>query len=151
MVTLVEPQLYMNRSGDALKQLGVSIEGQDLIVVHDELDLPRGRVRVKVGGSSAGHRGIESIAEHYGADFVRVRVGVGRPAPGTDVVDHVLSRFDDSEREEIAVSITTAASAVECVLERGAEVAMQRYNIRKPEADEPSASTLESEKERSIT
>jgi PTH1 family peptidyl-tRNA hydrolase len=131
MVTLVEPQLYMNRSGEALRQMGT--EPQDLIVIHDEIDLACGRIRVKVGGGSAGHRGITSIAERLGPEFIRVRVGVGRPIPGSDVVDHVLAPFDASEREAIAATINAAADAVECILTSGAEAAMQRFNARSPE------------------
>jgi PTH1 family peptidyl-tRNA hydrolase len=137
-VMLIEPQLYMNRSGEALMQAGVTVEPRDLLVIHDEIDLPRGRIRVKVGGGSAGHRGINSIAEHYGTEFVRVRVGVGRPAGGGGVVDHVLAPFDESERAEVATAVASAADAVECILKAGPEAAMQRFNGRQPESnDEP--------------
>ena len=141
-VMLVEPQLYMNRSGDALMQIGVAVEAQDLIVIHDEIDLPRGRIRVKVDGGSAGHRGVASIAEHYGSDFVRVRVGVGRPAEGGDVVEHVLAPFAEGERDEVEATIKVAADAVECILQAGYEAAMQRFNGRQPESiDQPSLPT----------
>lgn len=141
MVMLVEPRLYMNRSGEALRQIGVAVGGQDLIVIHDEIDLPRGRIRVKVGGGSAGHRGVNSITEHYGSDFIRVRVGVGRPAPGADVVEHVLAPFAESERDEVVAAISLAADAVECILKVGHEAAMQRFNGRQPESiDQPSIS-----------
>ena len=131
-VLLAQPRLFMNRSGEALVALG-AIGASELIVVHDEIDLPCGSVRVKVRGGTAGHRGLASIAEHYGLEFTRVRVGVGRPTPGGDVAEYVLGRFPSEEDTIIAGAIASAADAVECVLEHGDQVAMQRFNTRQPE------------------
>jgi len=133
VVVLVQPRLYMNRSGEALAQLGVVSDVSDLVVVHDEIDLPSGTVRVKFGGGTAGHRGVESMAAHYGSEFVRVRVGVGRPAPGADVAEYVLGRFQPEEATRIATGLRAAADAVECVLEQGHQAAMLRFNTRQPE------------------
>jgi PTH1 family peptidyl-tRNA hydrolase len=134
-VTLIEPELYMNRSGEALAALDLGFEAADLIVAHDEMDLPVGRIQVKIGGGTAGHRGIESIVRHYGPDFVRIRVGVGKPSAGADAVEYVLARFESSEEASIASAIGSAADAVECVLEYGGQEAMSRFNVRQPIGD----------------
>jgi peptidyl-tRNA hydrolase, PTH1 family len=129
-ILLVEPQLYMNLSGAALSRLRPPLTAGELIVAHDELDLGCGRVRIKRGGGAGGHRGIASIIEHYGAEFVRVRVGVGRPSVGEDPAEYVLSPFADGERETIDAAVARAADAVDCILRHGLEVAMNRFNAR---------------------
>ena len=121
-VLLLKPTTYMNRSGSALADVRV----EDLIVVHDELDLEPGTVRVKVGGGAGGHNGLRSIIQNLGNDFVRVRVGIGRPPVGVTVTDYVLGRMDAVMRD----AIPTAADAVEAVLDHGPEVAMNRFNVR---------------------
>lgn len=113
----------MNNSGAALS----GYEAEDLIVVHDELDLPPGEVRVKVGGGAGGHNGLRSMIERHGGDFVRVRVGVGRPPEGMSVTDYVLGGMEKSVRE----AIPTAADAVEKILADGPERAMDVFNVRK--------------------
>ncbi len=120
--TLIKPQTFMNNSGAALG--GCRVQG--LIVVHDDLDLPPGEVRVKVGGGAGGHNGLRSIISQLGNDFVRVRIGVGRPPAHMTVTDHVLGRMDVAVRDAVPV----AADAVELVVEQGAEAAMNRYNVR---------------------
>src|SRR5262249_6888240 len=127
---LVEPQLYMNLSGEALARLDPPISARDLIVVHDDLDLECGRLRVKCGGGTAGDQGVESIVNHFGPDFSRVRVGVGRGCRETDTVDHVLSSFDSDELAIITAAVTNAADAVECILSEGEMRAMNRFNTR---------------------
>jgi PTH1 family peptidyl-tRNA hydrolase len=92
--------------------------------------LALGSVRVKCGGGTAGHHGLDSIVECYGSDFVRVRVGVGRPPRGEDGADYVLSRFHEEEREVIATAIACAADAVECILAAGERTAMNTINAR---------------------
>jgi PTH1 family peptidyl-tRNA hydrolase len=129
-VALIEPQMYMNMSGPALARGGQRIEVKRLIVIHDDLDLQLGSVRVKCGGGTAGHHGLDSIVQCYGRDFVRVRVGVGRPPSGEDGVDYVLSRFREQERESVAVAIGRAADAVECIISGGEQTAMNRFNVR---------------------
>ena len=112
----------MNNSGSALA--GYGTEG--LILVHDDLDLPPGDVRVKVGGGAGGHNGLRSVIQHLGSDFVRVRVGIGRPPVGVGVTDYVLGKMDAVVRE----AIPRAADAVEAVVEDGPEAAMNRFNTR---------------------
>ena len=112
----------MNNSGAAL----ASYEADNIIVVHDDLDLPEGDVRVKVGGGAGGHNGLRSAIGHLGPDFVRVRVGVGRPPPGMGVTDYVLGKMNAAVRD----AVPRAADAVETVVEDGPEAAMNRFNAR---------------------
>ena len=122
-VTLLKPTTFMNNSGSAL---GGHNRADDLIVVHDDLDLPEGDVRVKVGGGAGGHNGLRSVIGRHGPDFVRVRVGIGRPPPGMGVTDYVLGKMNSAVRG----AVPRAADAVEAVLEDGPEVAMNRFNAR---------------------
>ena len=105
------------------------------MIVHDELDLAPALLRVKVGGGLAGHNGLRSIKQHLHSDeFVRVRIGVGKPPSKERGADHVLSRVSKREREEMDVTIAEAADAVECILTDGVDTAMNRYNApRTPE------------------
>ena len=121
-VTLLKPTTFMNNSGAALAEY----KADDLIVVHDDLDLPDGDVRVKVGGGAGGHNGLRSAIGHLGPDFVRVRVGVGRPPPGMGVTDYVLGKMNAAVRD----AVPRAADAVETVVEDGPEAAMNRFNAR---------------------
>ena len=129
-VALIEPQMYMNMSGPALVRAG-QVEATQFIVVHDDIDLELGGTRVKQGGGTAGHRGLRSIVECYVEDFVRIRIGVGRPRR-KDTVGYVLSKFDDEEDETIAAAITRAADVVECIVAEGEERAMNTFNVRTP-------------------
>jgi PTH1 family peptidyl-tRNA hydrolase len=119
---LIKPQTFMNDAGAALG----AFRTEDLIVVHDDLDLEAGVVRVKVDGGAGGHNGLRSIIRHRGNDFVRVRVGIGRPPEGMTVTDYVLGRMDAAVKDAIA----WAADAVEAVIEAGPEAAMNRFNVR---------------------
>jgi PTH1 family peptidyl-tRNA hydrolase len=121
-VTLLKPTTYMNKSGAAL----AGYEAAQLVVVHDDLDLPVGDVRVKVGGGTGGHNGLRSIIGYLGAEFVRVRIGIGRPPVGVSVTDYVLGRAEAAMKE----AVPQAADAVEAVLEAGPEAAMNRFNAR---------------------
>jgi peptidyl-tRNA hydrolase, PTH1 family len=122
-VTLLKPTTFMNNSGSALAGHN---RAEDLIVVHDDLDLPEGDVRVKVGGGAGGHNGLRSVIGRYGPDFIRVRVGVGRPPPGMGVTDYVLGKMNSAVRD----AVPRAADAVEAVAEDGPEAAMNRFNAR---------------------
>ena len=134
-LALLEPMTFMNDSGasvqPAMAFLKVAIA--DLLVLHDEIDLPFGEVRIKAGGGHAGHNGLRSIVERVGsADFVRVRIGVGRPPPtfAGDVAAYVLSGFDAAERAELPGVLSRAVQAAEEVLRAGPEAAMNRFNAR---------------------
>lgn len=124
----------MNDSGLAVSALSrryVDSHPNSLVVVHDELDLEPGVVRVKIGGGIAGHNGLRSIEQHlHTRDFLRVRIGVGKPPGRALGVDHVLRRPAKAERELIAVALELAADAVEAVLADGPVAAMNRFNSR---------------------
>jgi PTH1 family peptidyl-tRNA hydrolase len=120
--TLLKPTTFMNNSGSAVSDY----RPENLVVVHDDLDLEAGTVRVKVGGGAGGHNGLRSIIGRLGNDFVRVRIGIGRPPVGLGVTDYVLSRMDSAVKE----AIPAAADAVEFLLEHGPEAAMNRFNVR---------------------
>lgn len=146
-VTLVKPLGTMNRSGEAVRAwLGATAAGTDrLVVVHDDLDLPLGRLRIVPGGRSGGHRGVQSIQDALRTTaFARVRVGIGRPAgAGGDVVGHVLSPFGETERRAAAEAVARAVEAVEVLIGAGLPVAMNRFNVRsrgpEPEGRAPAA------------
>jgi peptidyl-tRNA hydrolase, PTH1 family len=130
---LVKPQTYYNLSGECVAAiLGYyKIPGERLIVVHDEIDLEPRQLRLKRGGGDAGNRGVRSIAAALGTpDFVRVRVGIGRPAPGLEAKDHVLQTMSRAEREAFKDSIERAVAAIETVIANGLERAMNLYNQR---------------------
>jgi peptidyl-tRNA hydrolase, PTH1 family len=132
-LALAFPQTYMNDSGRAVaplvRRFGVT-DLADLVVVHDELDLPLGVVRVKAGGGLAGHNGLRSIKAHLHTDgFTRVRIGIGKPPGGKEQgADHVLNSPGRRDRTELDVSIEVAADAVECILLEGVSAAQNRFN-----------------------
>ncbi len=133
-LALAFPQTYYNESGVAVAALarryGID-DPRQIVVVHDELDLPPGRIKVKVGGGLAGNNGLRSIKAHLGTDeFVRVRIGVGKPPGRMSGADHVLRRPGKAELAELDIAIEEAADAVELMLAEGPEAAMQRYNTR---------------------
>lgn len=129
-LAVLMPRTFMNLSGDSVQPACafLKIEPSDVVVVHDELDLPFGDVRLKASGGHAGHNGLRSIIQRLGTpDFVRVRVGVGRPPAGFtgDVADFVLSDFTTSERAELPKLIEKALMAVERVAREGVQAAMR--------------------------
>jgi PTH1 family peptidyl-tRNA hydrolase len=133
----VKPLTYMNLSGEAVGAAArfYKVEVGDVIVVHDEVDLELGRVQVKIGGGAAGHNGVKSLIAHLGGpDFVRIRVGIGKPGGRREMVGHVLGGFDKQEAKELPFAIGKAADAVRCVIELGALLAMNEFNRREPPA-----------------
>ena len=134
-VVLLEPMTFMNLSGGSVQpaMAFLKVPIQDVVVLHDELDLPFGDVRVKVGGGHAGHNGLRSIIERASSsDFVRVRIGIGRPPAGFqgDVADYVLSGFDTAEKAELPDIVSRAVAAAKEVLSSGAQAAMNQVNAR---------------------
>ncbi len=132
--TLAFPLTYMNNSGEAVKSLvtakGVSDPAQ-IIVVHDELDLERGTLRLKKGGGLAGHNGLKSLKQHLkSADFLRVRIGIGRPMTAQSVSDYVLKRPSKKDRIELDIAVAEAADAIEKIAKLGIEKAMAEINRR---------------------
>lgn len=134
-LALAVPQTFMNESGRAVgalvRRFGID-DLERLVVVHDELDLPPGRVKVKVGGGTAGHNGLGSVRQHLGsAGFVRVRIGVGKPPDPRRGADYVLRRPSAAERPLLERAVQEAADAVEALLSEGAQAVMNRVNAER--------------------
>jgi peptidyl-tRNA hydrolase, PTH1 family len=130
-LALAIPLTYMNDSGAAVRALvrRYGVEPTQLVVVHDELDLPVGVLKLKAGGGLAGHNGLRSIKSHlHTEDFLRVRIGVGKPVSKEQGADHVLSKFSKRERTEVDVVLQTAADAVEAIVADGIDAAMNRFH-----------------------
>ena len=130
-VALAVPLTYMNESGDAVRRLAhrYGVDPEQVIVVHDELDLPLAALKLKAGGGLAGHNGLRSIKSHLHDDtFLRVRIGIGKPPSRERGADHVLDRFSKRDRTEIDVTLAQAADAVEAIVADGIDAAMNRYN-----------------------
>ena len=134
---VARPQTYMNASGEAVSALlkRLNINTSDLIVIHDDLDLPVGKIRLRMGGGSGGHKGIESIIARIGTrDFYRIRVGIGRPegddtpAKEDAVIAYVLSDFTSEEKKIIDETIPKASEAIVYLLAAGLNAAMNKYN-----------------------
>ncbi len=130
-VCLAKPMAYMNRSGPPAQRLAdrLGISCKELIIVHDDIDLAFGRLKIKEKGGSGGHKGIKSIMEAFGGGvFTRLRVGIGRPVPGIDVTDYVLRPFDSPEKKILAEVIDRAKEAVHTILHEGTLEGMNRFN-----------------------
>lgn len=132
-VVLAKPQTYMNLSGRAVSRLvkKFRVDLADLVVVHDDLDLPPGRIRIRRDGGSGGHKGITSITECLGSpDFLRLRLGIGRPdeADESAVVEYVLSDFSSGEAKLMAGIVPVVSQAILCLISDGLEAAMNKYN-----------------------
>ncbi|MFO0575220.1 MAG: aminoacyl-tRNA hydrolase [Polyangia bacterium] len=139
---LQKPLRYMNVSGGPVQEARAffRIEPRNLIVLHDDIDLPTGRVKVKKGGGHGGHNGLRSISQALGPDYLRVRGGVGRPGGAAGqgekktegkqdrVVGHVLGNFNRSEQKDLPLQLDTMVDAIEDILDHGVEHAMNRFN-----------------------
>jgi len=128
---LAKPSTYMNESGGPVAGLCqfYKVEADHLVVVHDELDIPYGQLRLKLGGGEGGHNGLRSITRSLGTkDYLRVRVGIGRPPGRMDAADFVLRDFSGAERKELPITLEEAADAVELLVERGLVPAQDRYH-----------------------
>jgi PTH1 family peptidyl-tRNA hydrolase len=129
-IVLFKPMQFMNVSGHPVSQVAgfYRVDARDVVVVHDDIDLEFGRVKVKVGGGHAGHNGLRSIHGTLGPAYVRVRCGVGHPGHKERVIGHVLGAFSKAEQKELPFLIGTAADAVEAVIRDGAAKAMNDFN-----------------------
>lgn len=132
-IILVKPQTFMNDSGRAVGPLmrWYKVEQPDVYVAYDDMDLAVGRLRIRKNGSDGGHNGIKSLFANGCTDFTRFRVGIGRPLPHHDVIDHVLTPFPEELREKYLQGIEDAATAIEGCLRLGVDKGMNRYNPRK--------------------
>lgn len=127
-ILLVKPQTFMNDSGQAVGELArkYKLSPDDVLVIYDDLDLPLGKIRVRMRGSSGGHKGMKSIIAHlHSEDFPRIRIGIGR---GGEAIDHVLSRFNKKDRVVMDVTLQQAADALDMILEEGIDAAMNLHN-----------------------
>src|SRR4030042_188657 len=138
-IIVARPQTYMNASGESVSALvrKLNVSPPDLIVIHDDLDLPVGKIRLRLGGSSGGHKGIDSIIARLGTrDFYRIRVGIGRPesaetseaAKEEAVIAYVLSDFTPEERKIIEDTLPRVSEAIVCLFAEGLTAAMNKYN-----------------------
>lgn len=150
-IHLQKPLEFMNVSGGPVQRAMAyfRVEMKNVLVIHDEIDLPFLRLRVKVGGGHGGHNGLRSINQAIGADYLRLRVGVGRPGQppgklgdkgpdGSHVVGHVLGPFSRAEQKDLPDYLGLAADAVEAIIQHGATYAMNQYNkdLQKPSGKE---------------
>ena len=130
-VLLAKPMAFMNRSGPPLQKLAhyFRIPGEDMLIIHDDIDLAFGRLKIKEKGGHGGHNGIRSVMDAFGGgDFSRLRIGVGRSEAGENVTDHVLGRFSADKAEMVARVITVARDAVVTVLCEGTKFGMNAFN-----------------------
>lgn len=130
-ILLVKPQTYMNESGAAVGEIvrKYRLQPDNMLVVYDDMDLPLGKLRIRMRGSSGGHKGMGSIIQHvHSSDFPRLRVGIGRQG---EAIDHVLSRFSRRERPIMDPALEKAADALDMMLDEGIEAAMNVYNTEK--------------------
>lgn len=133
VVTLVKPQAYMNRSGPIVVALvgDLALDLSEVIVVHDDLDLDPGRLRIKSRGGGGGHNGVLSIIDALGSDrFARLKIGVGRPPAGEDPADYVLAPMSSRERTVLDEAAQQAVQALECWIAEGLVTAMNRFNVK---------------------
>jgi PTH1 family peptidyl-tRNA hydrolase len=131
-ITLLKPTTYMNRSGLSIRQVSdfFKIAPEEILVAHDELDLPVGTVRLKQGGGPGGHNGLRDTIAHIGEAFWRLRLGIGHPGNKAEVIDYVLTRAPRTEEDLILETISTSADVMPLLLEQGAERAMTRLHSR---------------------
>ncbi len=131
-VLLAKPLTFMNLSGEAVSRLlhFLRVPPEDLIIIHDDLDLPPGKIRIRLQGSHGGHQGVKSIIGSLGTDsFTRVKVGIGRPDdPREDPADYVLAPLSREEREFFKEAVRRGAEAIEVLLSEGPEAAMNRFH-----------------------
>ncbi|MFP4649339.1 MAG: aminoacyl-tRNA hydrolase [Desulfobacterales bacterium] len=132
-VIIAKPQAYMNRSGPPIRQLAeyFGITAEYVLVIHDDLDINKGQIKIKAKGGHGGHNGVKSIMEAFGSgSFPRLRIGIGRPEPPIDVTDYVLGRFTAEEKKIFAPVMQDAEDAVLTMISRGLAEAMNRFNQR---------------------
>jgi PTH1 family peptidyl-tRNA hydrolase len=133
-VILAKPMAFMNRSGLQVQKIAryYRILSKDMLVVHDDIDLAFGRIKIKEKGGDGGHKGLRSIIDAFGGgDFTRLRIGVGRPEAGISAAEYVLGRFTTKENEVLDRIITEARDAVSTILCKGAKEGMNRFNDKK--------------------
>lgn len=130
-LVIAKPQAYMNRSGPPLYRLAgyFEIPVENILVIHDDMDIEKGRIKIKEKGGHGGHKGIRSITEAFGSgDFPRLRIGIGRPEQPMDVTDYVLGKITAEEKKLFAPALENAGNAVLTIIEKGLTEAMNQFN-----------------------
>lgn len=138
-ILIVKPQTFMNLSGEAVAPIVnfYKIDVENLVVAHDDMDLPLGMIRLRPKGSGGGHHGIESIIQHIGTqNFPRIRIGVGRPPQNWSVNHHVLSPFTQDDAKIISETLKNLVPAVTCIFSEGINLAMNKFNPKRKKAHE---------------
>jgi PTH1 family peptidyl-tRNA hydrolase len=133
-VLLVKPMAFMNRSGPQVQKIAgyYRILSEEMLIVHDDIDLAFGRIKIKEKGGDGGHKGVRSIIDAFGGgDFTRLRIGVGRPEAGGNAADYVLGKFTLEEKKVLSQIITAARDAVVTILCKGTKEGMNRFNNRR--------------------
>ena len=148
-IFLVKPQTFMNLSGEAVAPVTdfYKVPTENLIVAHDDMDLPVGMIRLRPKGSGGGNHGVESIIQHLGGEknFARVRIGIGRPPQNWSVNNHVLSPFNPADAEKISAAIDELVPAVKCIFQNGIDYAMNKFNPKKVKQEKISETNLSAE------
>jgi len=141
-ILIVKPQTFMNLSGEAVAPIVnfYKVDTANLIVAHDDMDLPIGMIRLRPKGSGGGHHGVESIIQHLGGEqnFPRVRIGVGRPPQNWTVNHHVLSPFTPEDAEKISGALESLVPAVLCIFGEGINAAMNKFNPKRTKTHDES-------------
>ncbi|MGZ4111036.1 MAG: aminoacyl-tRNA hydrolase [Tumebacillaceae bacterium] len=130
-IVLLKPLTYMNLSGESLSQAIAWYKPaiEDIVIIYDDMDTEVGKLRLRTKGSAGGHNGIKSLIQHLGTqEFNRVRVGVGRPHPGSDVIRHVLMNFRQEEAPLIKEAVSKMPDVIDCIIDKGFTIAMNRFN-----------------------
>jgi PTH1 family peptidyl-tRNA hydrolase len=137
-ITLLKPMTYMNRSGLSIRALTdyLKVSPAQTMVVHDELDLPVGEARFKLGGGHGGHNGLRDTITHIGPDFWRLRLGIGHPGDKSEVIDYVLRRAPKEEEEKILAAVASSIEALDVFVDKGAERAMNWLHGSKRSGDQ---------------
>ncbi len=132
-ITLLKPMTYMNRSGLSVRAIAdyTKVAPEEILIAHDELDLPVGEARFKLGGGHGGHNGLRDAITHLGPEFWRLRVGIGHPGDRSQVIDYVLRRAPAEEEEKILAAVATSLDALPVFIEHGAERAMNGLHQQK--------------------
>ncbi len=147
-ILIVKPQTFMNLSGEAVAPIVnfYKVDAENLVVAHDDMDLPLGMIRLRPKGSGGGHHGVESIIKNLGGvqNFPRVRIGVGRPPQNWTVNHHVLSPFTQEDADKISKTLAELVPAVLCIFSEGINNAMNKFNPKKVKVHEESNNSVDS-------
>lgn len=133
---LLKPSTYMNLSGESVRAVDDYFKPDQIIVIHDDLDLPFGTLRFKIGGGHGGHNGLRSIDAHIGAEYIRVRIGIGKPAHKNDVAKYVLSDFSSCQKEQLSSIISHVKKSIEALLSKDLKEVSLEYSLKQSLCEE---------------